>query len=348
MKKKNHSALLLSLISIGSAQANNEEAWRPIFSNAAPMEESRPVKPAVAKITQQDKALAGIRSALVRERYLSSESASINETRDALKKWQGDMGYVADGIVGEQVNFALSLSSEKKEEYRRQYAETIQRVLAENNGKVVVVNVPSFTLDAYDRGTAMLSSPVIIGRPARKTPIFTTNIVGIKFNPTWSPPPTIMKKDILPTIGTEKSFLADHDMRVYYEGEQIDEGDITPEMLQSGRLRFVQLPGADNALGVLKFETDNQQNIYLHDTNARKLFEKSQRALSSGCIRVKEWRVLSSWIQGIPGESIDKKLTRKSTWIEKTEPVPVHIVYLQAVPGKNGNWLYFPDIYKRS
>ncbi|HEY6435963.1 MAG TPA: L,D-transpeptidase family protein, partial [Ignavibacteriaceae bacterium] len=211
----------------------------------------------------------------------------------------------------------------------------------------ILVNVPSFTLRAYSFGKLVMESPVIVGKPGRQTPIFETNVVGVKFHPTWSPPPSILKKDILPTLGTEKSFAASHGLHISYDGSPIDEIDITEEMRYSGKLRFIQSPGDDNALGVLKFETDNDQNIYLHDTNSRKLFVKSQRALSSGCVRVQEWKKLAAWVQDIEESGIDKKLEKSGTRIEKTEKVPVSIVYSLA-DKKSDKWMYFPNIYGRN
>ena len=41
-------------------------------------------------------------------------------------------------------------------------------------------------------------------------------------------------------------------------------------------------------MGNIKFNYNNRFSVYLHDTNHRELFDRSFRALSSGCIRVHE------------------------------------------------------------
>ena len=50
------------------------------------------------------------------------------------------------------------------------------------------------------------------------------------------------------------------------------------------------------ALGSYKFVFPNQFDVYLHDTNVRWMFDKLFRALSHGCVRVKEWRKLSDFL----------------------------------------------------
>ena len=66
-------------------------------------------------------------------------------------------------------------------------------------------------------------------------------------------------------------------------GDSIDWANVTPRtspiMLRAG-------PGPDNALGRVKFMFPNAYSVYLHDTPSQALFEKSERAFSSGCIRV--------------------------------------------------------------
>ena len=122
-------------------------------------------------------------------------------------------------------------------------------------GKFVVVNIPSFELVALQDGKPVLRSRVIVGRPSTPTPELATGIWAVKFNPSWTP---------------------------------------TPSMAQREGLKPVP-PGPNNPLGRILFVLDNDQLIFLHDTNDRTLFEQSRRAFSHGCIA---WNSLVRWLRG--------------------------------------------------
>ena len=52
--------------------------------------------------------------------------------------------------------------------------------------------------------------------------------------------------------------------------------------------QFVQDPGPNNALGLVKIMFPNPYLVYLHDSPAKSLYEQDQRTFSSGCIRVQK------------------------------------------------------------
>ena len=268
---------------------------------------------------------------------------------------QERFGLVKDGIADVQLYANLSVGEESKSILLKEWEGSIsslkENAKTEGFGKMIVVNVPSFTMKVFDTasGEVLLESPVIVGKPARQTPIGRMNVVGIKYNPTWTPPPGIMRHDVLPRLGNEEkaSWIDKHGLIIKDEyGDRVSPAEITREDFVSGGYSIHQPAGGDNALGVLKFETDNKDNIYLHDTNQRSLFDKAHRAQSSGCIRVKEWKKLGSLISGKQEAEIEKALASSRTYVERIGKVPVFVTYSR-IDSVSGKTAVFPDVYMK-
>jgi len=155
-------------------------------------------------------------------------------------------------------------------------------------GKAIVVLIPSFELIALENGAPVLRSRVIVGRPATPTPEMLTSMFSIRFNPAWMP---------------------------------------TPFMIRHEGAHYVP-PGPNNPLGQLLFELDNDQLIFLHDTNDRSLFGRSNRALSHGCVRVERARPLAAWALGVSLREVEAMILRGETYsVPLPSPIPVHLVY---------------------
>ena len=269
-----------------------------------------------------------------------------------VKQVQRAYGLKDDGIAGKQLYVNLSASSKLKRQALVDWSNKVQEIQTEakSNGfdKIIIVNIPTFTLKAMDlsTGEVVLESPVIIGKTTRKTPLFTTNITGIKYNPTWTPPPGIMKADILPRLGKEDdTWIQKHGLIIKNkDGDEIDPVNLTRDDWRTGEYKISQPAGDDNALGLLKFETDNAENIYLHDTNSRKLFDRNERNLSSGCIRVQKWKDLAGFVSGKDTETIDLNLAKNRTYIEKVPKTPVYITYSLADIVED-RIVFYPDVY---
>jgi len=176
---------------------------------------------------------------------------------------------------------------------------------SDNASKFITVNIPSYTLQVWQTEplTLLMESRVIVGRQYTKTPLMKTNIVNLKLNPDWSPPPSIKNSKYTP-------------------------------------------PGPNNPLGMIRFSTDNNVNIYLHDTNQRSLFNNHERALSHGCVRVESWKNLAMVLSGFTEEDLDMQLNSKKTKFFTVETTPVFIQY-QLYDVVNGKLGLHNDIYKK-
>ena len=112
-----------------------------------------------------------------------------------------------------------------------------------------------------------------------------------------------------------------------------------------------QSPGPKNALGNLKFILANDNAIFMHGTPQVTLFDKGQRALSSGCIRVEDPVTLALWVLddahmtlNVITDMIDEETTQA---LRVREHVVVHTTYMPVWVDKKGELLFGSDPYDK-
>ncbi len=277
----------------------------------------------------------------------------------AVVNFQKDQGLKPDGIIGKRTLHALNRTNIDKIKQIIVNMERLRWVDDVKPNRFVVVNIPSATLWAVDNGKVRFEMPVIVGRKKRQTVSFVTNIHGVRFNPTWTVPPTIKFEDILPELQVDPSYLAGKGMELYdgygrnaptLDPFVIDWNSIGEDELHS--LRMVQIPGKHNPLGAIRVLMPNQHNIYLHDTNSKAQFYRSDRAKSSGCIRMKDPRKIAlfalenrkNWSE----EAMDRILKKGETKdIYTSEKLAVYLLYYTAWLGDRGQVVYGIDIYDK-
>ena len=195
----------------------------------------------------------------------------------------------------------------------------------------IVVNIPAYNLTYFKDGKTALRSNVVVGNTMNKTVIFSGMMSFIVFSPYWNVTPNIIKTEILPAMKKDKNYLANHNM-------QWNKGNVR------------QKPGRSNSLGLVKFLFPNTNNIYLHDTPSKSLFNSEKRAFSHGCIRVEKPVELANLIlQDDPHwtpEKIDKAMHKgKENWWTLKNKIPVYIGYFTAFVDDEGNINFYKDIY---
>ncbi|MBK6897295.1 MAG: L,D-transpeptidase family protein [Alphaproteobacteria bacterium] len=276
---------------------------------------------------------------------------------EAVKQFQAEKGLKSDGVIGAKTLFILNQNLKDKIRQIIVNLERLRWMPTEDTSKVIMVNLPSATLWALENGQVKIEMPVIVGRPKRATLSFRTEVTGVRFNPDWTVPPTIQKEDILPKLIDDPGYLVDKGMEIYQgygqEAQTLDPmatdwAAMTPEEYRS--LRLVQIPGSHNPLGRIRVLMPNRHNIYLHDTNDRKLFGRSDRAQSSGCIRLQEPEKLASFIlsnrEGWSEEKLRANIKSKKTRdIMIPQTIPVYLLYYTAWIGPQGQVVFGEDIY---
>jgi len=197
----------------------------------------------------------------------------------------------------------------------------------------IVINIPSYRLTYFKDGKVALISNVVVGTAMNKTVIFSGMMSYIVFSPYWNVPNSIKIKEIFPALKKNRRYLAQHDMEWH-----------------KGNIR--QKPGPKNSLGLIKFLFPNNNNIYLHDTPSKSLFNEEKRAFSHGCIRVEKPKELAELIlKDDPDwtpEAIEAAMNGgKEKWYTLKNKIPVHIGYFTAWVDDEGNINFFKDVYER-
>jgi len=109
-----------------------------------------------------------------------------------------------------------------------------------------------------------------------------------------------------------------------------------------------QLPGPDAGLGQLMFYMPNRFDVYLHDTPDKYLFNRDDRRISHGCIRVQDPRELAALLMQKPIDTINQAIVMGGTTLSNlSPPVPVFVVYQTAFVDTDGTLQFRQDFYDR-
>jgi murein L,D-transpeptidase YcbB/YkuD len=217
--------------------------------------------------------------------------------------------------------------------------------------RYILINVPAYMLQVMEHGTPALAMRVIVGQPQNQTPLFSDEMTYIVFSPYWNIPPDILREETLPRVARDPDFLRRNNIEVVgTSGEEgfdpfmVDWSD--PESTRG--LRFRQRPGADNALGLVKFIFPNHFNVYLHDTPGDRLFFKEKRPLSHGCIRIEDPVALARYVLRDQPEWTDTRImgamnARREQTVKLKTTLPVHIGYWTAWVEADGKTVTYTD-----
>jgi len=273
----------------------------------------------------------------------------------AVKAFQERHGLTADGAVGPGTRAAMSVPVEQRIDQMRINLERARWTLHELKGEFVLVDVAGFYVSYFRNDEPIWTSRVVVGRDERETPIFRSKITYVVFNPTWTIPPGILVKDKLPDLKRNPGALKKMNIRVLDgSGREVNPYSVNWKQYGASRLppyQFVQDPGPNNALGLVKVMFPNPYLVYLHDSPAKSLFEQDQRTFSSGCIRVQKAFELAELVLNDPQwtrQSMDEVIATKETrTVNLKKPVPVLILYWTAQPRPDGQVNFRNDVYGR-
>ena len=215
----------------------------------------------------------------------------------------------------------------------------------------VFINQPAYTATYMNAGRAQLSMRAIVGKKSNQTSFFMDRIETVEYNPYWGVPRSIIVNEMLPELLNDPSYLD----RLGYEvttasGELVSSAwvDWYSVGANEAPINVRQPPGPKNALGELKILFPNKHAIYMHDTPARNLFNRSSRALSHGCVRLQKPREMAAAVLGKSESYIASRIARGENESEPvTANIPVYVAYFTAWPDSEGTVRYYGDIYDR-
>jgi len=287
------------------------------------------------KIDKRDPRLPLLRRRLIAEGDLDAavDDGSVSRVAEALRRFQARHGLDPDGRVGSRTLAELNTPAERRVAQILANLERWRHMPRALPPTRVAVNTATATLELIRDDEPVLDMRVIVGDPEHPTPVLAADITGVVVNPPWNVPPSIAQKEILPKLMRDPDYLARNNMVVS----------------ERGTLR--QLPGPKNSLGRIKMDMPNPVDVYLHDTPSRKLFQRAERGLSHGYVRLE--RPIDLALELLAGtrwgaESLAAQIAAGDTRrIALERRVPVYILYWTAFvePGEVVN--FRRDLYGR-
>ncbi|MCL1145905.1 L,D-transpeptidase family protein [Shewanella marinintestina] len=288
----------------------------------------------------------------------NSSAKSTNQldpsTATSLKRFQRRHGLQPDAVIGPETIKWLNVTPKQRASMlANNYIERAE-FMAQRSHRFLVINIPAFEMELFNNGRVELASRVIVGKPYRPTPLLSSAISNVVINPSWRVPKKILYNDLLPQVRKDGNYINERNFDVYdRDDKQVLRTAEQWSDLAKGPFpfRFVQRPGVNNTLGRYKFYFPNDHSVYLHDTVDPKLFQLSNRALSSGCIRVENVEGLANWMAANLVKDkqtwVDRHRDRKRTqWFALNSKLNVHLVYWTAWLDESNQAQFRNDIYQ--
>jgi L,D-transpeptidase YcbB len=217
----------------------------------------------------------------------------------------------------------------------------------------VLQNSAAFMLYVVKDNKTIYADKTLVGTIGYATPIFTSPMTTIVFNPDWNAPETVVKENILPALQSKKySILKTHKLFVSYNGQAVDATRVDWNRVNGLAYTFSQKAGPHNNLGKIKFLFPNRHTVYMHDTLPvrKKYFKQSARLIGHECVRMEKpdkfAAVLLAESNGVT-EARVKELWNggNNASVALERKFPVHMVYFTAVVGDDGKVDTFADVY---
>lgn len=298
-------------------------------------------------------AVLALRQRLVMEKDLP-ESERDNPKWDArlttaVSRFQQRYGLQATGKIDERTRAQMAVSVQHRLVQIGHNMERVGARFIDFNRRYVVVNIPSAQVEAIENGEVARRYIAVVGRPQNPSPEVDATISAINFNPTWTVPQSIIKKEIGPHMVRDPSYLSRQRMSVIDgSGRTIDPKTIDWSSGKAANYTIRQAYGAGNSLGQLRIQMPNSDSVYMHDTPSKRLFGSVDRFFSHGCVRVQGVNDLAAWLLGSGWDA--KRVGQEiATGARKDQAipdrVPVHWVYMTAYVTPDGTAHFRPDIY---
>ena len=275
------------------------------------------------------------------------------ELEEAIKDFQMINGLETDGICGKSTYKALNVSLDERLDIIRVNMERCRWLNNDLPQEFLLVNIADYTLYIIKKREIDYQCRVVVGKQYHKTPVFTSDIKYVVFNPTWTVPYSIASKEMLPKLKKDPNYLQNRNMVLLSGDKEVNPSTVDFNQYSQKNFPYTirQEPGPNNALGLVKFIFPNKYSVYLHDTPSKSKFEKTERAFSHGCVRVKDPLILAEQLLGEKGydsnkiaEVIKSKETKN---VYLSNPMPVMIMYWTCYVNTEGRIYFFRDIYGR-
>jgi L,D-transpeptidase YcbB len=318
----------------------------------------QPLTGPTLKIGVRAGAVVALRARLMASGDLDSSAGSSpvfdSYVEAGVKRFQARHGLGQTGVVAQQTYAALNIPAAVR---LRQLETNIVRLRSFSGAlgrRFVTANIPAAMVETVENGEVMTRHAAGVGKIDRQSPVMQARVLDINFNPYWTVPASIIRKDLIPKMQADPNYLSENKIRVFSKDNvEIPPQQINWNSLEATNYRFRQDPGGDfNSLGVVRINIANPYGVYMHDTPAKGIFGDDYRFVSSGCMRVQNVRDYVAWLlKETPGwdrDKIDQAIASGERLDAKlTEAVPVYWVYVTAWSTPEGIVQFRDDIYQR-
>ncbi|WP_372338740.1 L,D-transpeptidase family protein [Mangrovibrevibacter kandeliae] len=271
----------------------------------------------------------------------------------AVKRFQARHGLPGDGVVSTYTFKALNVLANIRLGQLQTNVVRLQSMSGYLGDRFVMVNIPAASIEAVEGGRVVQRHTAIVGKIDRQTPILNSKITNLQLNPYWHAPASIVKKDIIPLMQKDPTYLKRNDIHIFAkDGTEIPPESINWNSDDAVQYLFRQEPGKNNAMSSVKINFPNPYAVYMHDTPQQSLFSELMRFESSGCVRVQNVRDLIVWLARDTGgwdrQAIERVIaSRQNQNVDLAEPVPVYFTYITAWATDPTVVQFRDDIYHR-
>jgi L,D-transpeptidase YcbB len=296
-----------------------------------------------------------LRQALSDRKFITNDTLNYifdEQLELAVKNFQAIHGLTCDGIPGPNTCTFLNWKIDDYIHALRVNMERIRWMPDSSPSTNLQVNIPSCEIFLYNNKQLIFNGRVIVGKYKNQTPVLTSRINYLVFNPCWTVPASIAAEKILPRLKKDTSYLNKRNMFITLNGtiQQHDSIDFSNYNKTNFPFKIYQRTDDKNALGKVKFMFPNPYDIYLHDTPGKSLFTRDYRTFSHGCVRVQNALGLSKIIL----LKLDNQKIEQSDYLKKGYPaklylhegIPINITYFTCrYNDKLQKLQYFKDVY---
>ena len=269
-----------------------------------------------------------------------------------VRRFQARHGINATGVVAQQTFQALNVPAQDRLRQLELNLVRLRSFAANLGPRFITMNIPAAAVETVENGMVFSHHAAGVGKIDRQSPIMTTRATDINFNPFWTVPASIIRKDLIPKMQADANYLTDNHIRVYDQhGQEVQPRQINWRSDEATRYVFRQDTGGEfNSLGFVRINIANPYGVYMHDTPAKGIFGDDFRFVSSGCMRIQNVRDYVTWLlKDTPGwsrEQIDAAIASgQRVDARLSQTVPVYWIYITGWATPEGTLEFRDDIY---
>ncbi|HEV7285311.1 MULTISPECIES: L,D-transpeptidase family protein [Kaistia] len=271
-----------------------------------------------------------------------------------LRRFQARHGLPADGVAGQSTINMMNVPADVRLGQLQTNLVRLRSMSGFLGERYVMINIPAAAIEVVENGRVISRHTAVVGKVDRPTPVLATKIYRISFNPNWTVPASIIRKDLIPLMQKSPDYLTKKHIRIFDSaGVEVPPESIDWNTDQATKgYMFRQDPGDFNSLGSVRISFHNDEQVYMHDTPQKDIFGREQRFDSSGCIRVQNIRQVIGWLlrdtPEFPRERIDAIFkSGEQVNVNPKPEMPLYLQYISAWAMADGVTHFRDDIYNR-